>query len=138
MTTFNNGDTLWDMALPPSLPSLADDDFLALLQKQFDANNDNANKQPAANVPQTTNIDPSALRSFPHEASPPLSDDSPSPPSARDMSRSRRESGAFGEANTSQQQNATDDDNLKRKADEDDYDDDTDGKTPHGELSIYY
>ena len=134
MTTFSNPDNLWDMSLPPSLPSLADDEFLALLQKQFDTNNDHLNKQQPVNIPQTTNIDPASLRTFPHETSPspPLSDDSPSPPSARDLSRSRRESGAFGDANSSQQ--AADDDNLKRKADEEEDDEDFDGKASHGTV----
>ncbi|KZT42749.1 hypothetical protein SISSUDRAFT_844426 [Sistotremastrum suecicum HHB10207 ss-3] len=124
MTTYNLNQS-WDLTSPPSLPSLPDDDFLALLQKQFVANNpttidfapfgtkslqqvpNSANPQSLSHLPITTNN------------TPPLTDSSPSPPSADNTSgverANRRNSGGV----TSQWLdggNRNDEDALKRKS----------------------
>ena len=114
MASYNpNG--IWDLSIPPQLPSFGDDDFILLLQKQFGVQSDNVN--------------PKALTSFPIPGpTPPLSDDSPSPPSARDTSRSRRQSGVFG-ANGNDAQ-SDDESGLKRKASEE-FDDEPNAKAQH-------
>ena len=139
---FNNASSLWDLSLPPSLPSLADDEFVALLQKQFGASNDGAipvtDKQPPNGF--STNINPQQLSRFPsaHDTSSPLSDDeedSPSPSSANDNPRSRKQSGA-----TRDRQRSRDDDDdhaPKRKASEEDLDDEPNHKSQHTCESIF-
>lgn len=129
--SFDNNDSLWDLSLPPSLPSLADDDFIALLQKQFGVNNDNAARQ-TRKLPDGNNVDPQVLTRFPApDVSPPLSDDSPSPPSARDMSRSRRESGVYHDSPTADNQSNDEDHALKRKASNEDLDEEPNAKSQH-------
>ncbi|KAH8120736.1 hypothetical protein DFH11DRAFT_1500160 [Phellopilus nigrolimitatus] len=125
-----NASALWDLSLPPSLPSLADDEFIALLQKQFGANNAKEDSSPIVN------IDPQNLSRVPPVrpiATPPSEDSSPSPPSASDLptSRSRRESGAYGDESYSRQSDREDDPDLKRKASEDDLEDEPSHKSQH-------
>lgn len=131
--------SLWDLSLPPSLPALADDDFIALLQKQFGGNIPglDANKQ----TPQTANINPQNLSRvpIPKPIETPPSDDSPSPPSATDApsSRSRRQSGVNIDQDSGMPSDLGDEDDLtlKRKASEDDLDDEPNYKSQHTSLS---
>ncbi|KLO06312.1 hypothetical protein SCHPADRAFT_1002416 [Schizopora paradoxa] len=137
----NNTSALWDLSLPPSLPSLADDEFVALLQKQFGASNDGAvpvtDKQPPNGF--NANINPQQLSRFPsaHDTSSPLSDDededSPSPPSASVNSRSRKQSGSMRERQRSIDED--DDHAPKRKASEEDLDDEPNHKSQHTSSS---
>lgn len=131
-----NSNSLWDLSLPPSLPALADDDFIALLQKQFGGNIPGleANKQSS----QAANINPQNLSRvpIPKPVESPPSDDSPSPPSATDAtsSRSRRQSGVNFEVGSSSFSNDLGDDEdstLKRKASEEDLDDEPNPKSQH-------
>lgn len=134
MDSFNQPG-LWDLSLPPSLPALADDDFIALLQKQFGINhgfpipmNDVLAKDPTllgnAALPQTTNIDPKSLSRVPLPRpaaadSPPSDESSPSPSNGYEPSgsRSRRQSTIFGD-----DEDGREDPSLKRKASEDGFD----------------
>lgn len=109
--------SLWDFARSPSgFNQLPDNDFLALLEKQFN---------PDASTPDTfavshDGVDPSKITNLPAPAPlPPLSDDSsPSPPSTTDRaSSSRRQS-----TNSAVEQDAHE---LKRKASPDDMEDDS-------------
>ncbi|THH12169.1 hypothetical protein EW145_g176 [Phellinidium pouzarii] len=132
-----NASTLWDISLPPSLPALADDDFIALLQKQFGANNAISaldNKDDSAPI---ANINPQSLTCLPPTRlidSPPSEDSSPSPPSINDAlsSKSRRHSGVYADASSSRLSDDDDDDpTLKRKASEEDQDDEPSHKSQH-------
>ncbi|EJD04473.1 uncharacterized protein FOMMEDRAFT_140417 [Fomitiporia mediterranea MF3/22] len=122
---------LWDLSLPPSLPALADEEFIALLQKQFGANNglsriDDDKEAP----PPTTNINPQNLTRLPIPRpvdSPPSDDSSPSPNEAN-VSRSRRESGVF---DLDDADGADEDPSLKRKAGEEDLGTEPSLKTQH-------
>ncbi|KAL5535060.1 YAP1 [Sanghuangporus sanghuang] len=124
---------LWDLSLPPSLPALADEEFIALLQKQFGVNNggfpataldDDKEVQPPA-----TNINPQNLTRIPipRPADSPSSDDSSPSPNEPGTSRSRRQSGVFDMGN----ETPDDDPTLKRKADEEDLDNEPSPKTQH-------
>lgn len=143
-----NGNPLWsDIALPPSLPALADDEFIALLQKQFGANN-GFPVGPGAGIdaaktnvdaPATTNINPQSLTRLstvrPAPVSPPSEDSSPSPPSTTEppTSHSRRQSQAYGDdLGRNSDDEAGDDPTLKRKASEEfDDDDEPSHKSQH-------
>ncbi|KAI5119792.1 hypothetical protein M0805_006590 [Coniferiporia weirii] len=137
-----NASALWDLALPPSLPALADDEFIALLQKQFGVNNgyqalnDKEDSSPTANVnPQNlTRIPPSRIA-----GSPPSDDSSPSPPSMNDAtpSRSRRESGVYADdlSGRLSDEGGDDDLTLKRKASGEDLDDGPNHKSQHTSSS---
>ncbi|TDL15847.1 hypothetical protein BD410DRAFT_84105 [Rickenella mellea] len=132
MSSFSNPDALWDLSLPPSLPALADDDFITLLQKQFGVNNlPDPKSQP--NVTPNANIDPQALTRFTLPGgTPPLSDESsPSPPSITDNqpSHSRRQSSIY--ADSSGQRHHDDDPALKRKASDEDMDNEPTHKSQH-------
>ena len=143
-----NGSSLWDYPIPPSLPALADEDFITLLQKQFGANNgfaevDNFNDKKDDAQPQTANINPQNLTRLPIPKpveSPPSDDSSPSPNEAS-SSRSRRESGIFDVEGFSRgsEEVGDDDPTLKRKASAEDMDDEPSHKTQHtcSSLSIY-
>lgn len=126
---------LWDLSLPPSLPALADDDFIALLQKQFGVNNGFPGLDTDKDaVSPATNINPQSLTRLPIPRpveSPPSDDSSPSPNEAT-TSRSRRES-LFGVAGSSRDSDdgGDDDPSLKRKASEDDLDDEPSHKSQH-------
>ncbi|KAI9460208.1 hypothetical protein BJY52DRAFT_1263668 [Lactarius psammicola] len=108
---------LWDFSQSPSAFSqLAENDFLALLQKQFDPDLFPAN---AYAIPHD-GVDPSKISNLTTPAPPPpLSDDSsPSPPSTTDhVSSSRRQS-----TNSSNEQDSPE---LKRKASDDALDDES-------------
>ncbi|KAI9445490.1 hypothetical protein H4582DRAFT_1806591 [Lactarius indigo] len=108
---------LWDFPQSPSAFSqLAENDFLALLQKQFDPDLFPAN---AFAIPHD-GVDPSKISNLTTPAPPPpLSDDSsPSPPSTTDhLSSSRRQS-----TNSSNEQDSPE---LKRKASDDALDDES-------------
>ncbi|SRR6266702_1435279 len=110
---------LWDFSQSPSASAfsqLAENDFLALLQKQFDPDLFPAN---AYAIPHD-GVDPSKISNLTTPAPPPpLSDDSsPSPPSTTDhLSSSRRQSTNSG--------NEQDSPELKRKASDDALDDES-------------
>jgi AP-1-like factor len=84
--------SLWDFSRSPSgFNQLADNDFLALLQKQLNNPDPSPNPYPISH----DGVDPSKITNLPTPAPPPpLSDDSsPSPPSTTDhASSSRRQS----------------------------------------------
>jgi AP-1-like transcription factor len=100
--------SLWDFTRSPSgLSQIQDNDFLALLQKQFNAEP----STPAAYPISHDGVDPSKISNLPVPAPPtPLSDESsPSPPSTTDhASSSRRQS-----TNSTAEQDGHE---LKRKA----------------------
>jgi AP-1-like factor len=108
---------LWDLSHNSDLNQLQDNDFLALLQKQFPTANDGG----LFMAPYSNAIDPQNLSSYPLPSlTPPSEDSSPSPPN-------------------SNQDNANDDNNdsaLKRKASDDDLSDGPTQKSQHtsGEL----
>jgi AP-1-like transcription factor len=102
--------SLWDFTRSSSLSQIQDNDFLALLQKQF------ADSSPPSTYPISHDgVDPAKISNLPVPAPPtPLSDDSsPSPPSTTDhASSSRRQS-----TNSTAEQDVHE---LKRKASLDD------------------
>jgi AP-1-like factor len=105
--------SLWDFTRSPSgFSQIQDNDFLALLQKQF---NNPDSSAPAAYPISHDGVDPSKISNLPAPAPPtPLSDESsPSPPSITDHpSSSRRPS-----TNSTTEQDGHE---LKRKASADD------------------
>jgi AP-1-like factor len=141
MATYNLNQS-WDLTSPPSLPSLPDDDFLALLQKQFVANNPTTidfapfgTTKSLQQVPNSAN--PQSLSHLPitNNNTPPLTDSSPSPPSADNTSgverANRRNSGGVTN-HWLDGGNRNDEDALKRKASTDESDDeDDDGQPSH-------
>lgn len=117
--------SLWDFTRTPSgFTQLPDNDFLALLEKQF-------NPDPSSPDTYTVShdgVDPSKISNLPAPAPPPpLSDDSsPSPPSTSDHpSSSRRQS-----TNSANEQDAHE---LKRKASPDDMEEDS----PNQKSCVY-
>ena len=109
---------LWNFSQqsPPGFSQLAENDFLALFQKQFNPDLSTPN---AYSIPHD-GVDPSKITNLPPAAvpPPPLSDDSsPSPPSTNDLlSSSRRQS-----TNSTTEQETHE---LKRKASIDDMEED--------------
>ena len=106
--------TSWDFSQSPS--AFSQNDFLALLQKEFDPDLLAANVYP---IPHD-GVDPTKISNLTAPAPPPpLSDDSsPSPPSTTDhLSSSRRQS-----TNDSNEQDSPE---LKRKASDDGLDDES-------------
>ncbi|TFY57565.1 hypothetical protein EVG20_g8492 [Dentipellis fragilis] len=125
MEGFDLGAPLWDFSSNPhSLATLADDDFLALLQKQFTPDIGATGVDPLAFS--HDGVDPTKLSNLPPPGPPPpLSDDSsPSPPSINE-SGSRRQSAIYSNGVDSG------DDHLKRKASEEDFEEGPSHKTPH-------
>jgi AP-1-like factor len=110
----------WDLSQTSSFSQLPEDDFLALLQKQFPTDPSTSFNLSFPGFNLSTGVDPQSLTSFPFSIpnpTPPSSDSSTteSPPSAEnEPGSSRRQSTSF------------DDSSLKRKvlADEDDDEDD--------------
>jgi AP-1-like factor len=100
--------SLWDFTRSPSaLSQIQDNDFLALLQKQFNTDASTPSTYPISH----DGVDPSKITNLPVPAPPtPLSDESsPSPPSTTEhASSSRRQS-----TNSSAEQDGQE---LKRKA----------------------
>ena len=108
--------SLWDFARTPSGFTLPDNDFLALLEKQFNPDTSSPNTYAVS----PDGVDPSKITNLPAPAPPPpLSDDSsPSPPSTTDrVSSSRRQS-----TNSAAEQDSHE---LKRKASPDDMEEDS-------------
>lgn len=114
MDAFGGLDNFWDLSQHPStFSSLPEDDFLALLQKQFPTN--------AFDLSPPDGIDPISISSLPiPNPTPPSTDSSPSPPSInQEPAMSRRQSGVFSNDSTPE---ASEDPSLKRKASDDDMD----------------
>ncbi|KAI0089870.1 hypothetical protein BDY19DRAFT_89397 [Irpex rosettiformis] len=112
MESFINVDGFWDLPQHPStFSSLPEDDFLALLQKQFPSSNNIFDISPSDGV-DPLNINPLGIPN----PTPPSTDSSPSPPSVpHEPASSRPQSGVFNVdgANSSK---ANEDSSLKRKA----------------------
>ena len=138
MTSFSSPTGPWDLSLPPTLPALADDEFIALLQKQFgvavDPSKDNPNSGAVGGI-----VNPQNLTRFPipipAALTPPSEDSSPSPPEnpgSNITARSRRQSGQLtGENTRSTSRDRDDDPALKRKASDEDLDDEPSYKSQH-------
>lgn len=104
---------LWDLSQASTFSQLPDDDFLALLQKQFPSNTDGFNFGGYEG-----GIDPQTIQPFSLTGlSPPSDDSSPSPPSMNNDTDSRSLSGR-PRADTDGE-----DPMLKRKASDDSMDD---------------
>lgn len=113
---------LWDLSQPSSFSQLPDDDFLALLQKQFSTTNDGFNPGVF-----DTGINPQSIQS-PDGPSPPSDDSSPSPPSVNNDSNSK------GESRRPRADTDGDDSILKRKASIDSMSDGPNQKNQHTGL----
>ncbi|CAL1697042.1 unnamed protein product [Somion occarium] len=132
MDPFGGANSYWDLVQQPSgFSTIGDDDFLALLQKQFPTTIGNSPK-PSEHPPD--GVDPQSISTFPiPNPSPPSSDSSPSPPSANDTSPSSRpQSGVF---NTPTSEQSPEDSRLKRKASDDSMDAEPSHKSPHINVS---
>lgn len=120
METFPEITPMWDLSQPTSFSNLPDDDFLALLQKQFPGpNGSNFNSSNFSDGINPQNITPFALPSL----SPPSDDSSPSPPNLNDSGsrgQSEKSGGDHDEDNT-----------MKRKASDDDFDEGPSSKNQH-------
>ena len=129
MDPFSNINSYWDLVQQPSgFSTIGDDDFLALLQKQFPTTIGNSPKP--YDQPPPDGVDPQSISTFPlPNPSPSSSDSSPSPPGADDNSPSSRpQSGVFSNSISDQ---LNDDPSLKRKASDDDMDAEPSAKNPH-------
>jgi AP-1-like transcription factor len=125
MDTFGGLDNFWDLSQHPStFSALPEDDFLALLQKQFPNNS-------LFDLSAPDGIDPISITSLPiPNPTPPSTDSSPSPPSVnQEPAMSRRQSGAFSPSPVGPDSN--DDSSLKRKASYDSMDDEPTHKNAH-------
>lgn len=122
MDAFGGLDNFWDLSQHPStFSTLPEDDFLALLQKQFPTNG-------PFDLTTPDGIDPVNINPLPLNPSPPSTDSSPSPPSTtQEPSRSRRQSGVFSSATPE----SNEDPSLKRKASDDSMSDEPTYKTAH-------
>ncbi|KAI0079065.1 hypothetical protein K474DRAFT_1592799 [Panus rudis PR-1116 ss-1] len=120
--------TYWDLVGQPNgFSTIADDDFLALLHKQFPGTIGNSPK-PLDHPPD--GVDPQSISTFPlPNPSPPSSDSSsPSPPSAGDTP-SRPQSGVFNTPTS--EHPSLEESNLKRKASNEDMDSEPSHKSAH-------
>ncbi|SRR5713226_6055386 len=109
--------SLWDFARSPTgLSQAQDNDFLALLEKQFSQDPSSSNAYPVSH----DGVDPSKISNLPAPAPPPpLSDDSsPSPPSTTDHASASRRQSTYSTAEQ-------DGHELKRKASPDDMEEDS-------------
>lgn len=151
MQSFNDTNAVWDLSLPQSLPSLADDEFIALLQKQFGVQPDQLNRdlftpvKSASAVP-PTNIDPQNLTNRlptpPATSTPSSEESSPSPPSmpaesstSASGTRSKRHSEVYASERLNDK-SGDDEPAPKRKADSEDLDDEPDPKSQHTCMSL--
>jgi AP-1-like factor len=108
METFANHNPVWDLSQPSSFSELPDDDFLALLQKQFPTSND-AHFQSGAVY--TNGVNPQSVSRYSLPTmTPPSEDSDASTPNTNNNESNIRI-------------NESDDPVLKRKASEDDFDD---------------
>ena len=130
MDSFDSVAPLWDFSqAPTSFSQLGDDDFLALLQKQFNPDIGTTALNSLGSL--HDGVDPSKLSNLPPPAPPPpLSDDSsPSPPSmhsVNDSISSCRQSGTYAAGDGD-----SDDHALKRKASDEDLEEGPSHKTQH-------
>lgn len=111
MDSFGGLDNFWDLSQHPStFPTLPEDDFLALLQKQFPGSN-------PFDLTPPDGIDPISINPLPiSNPTPPSTDSSPSPPSTnQEPVMSRRHSGVFS-SSSPVTPDGNDDPSLKRKA----------------------
>ena len=121
MEAFSEVTPLWDLSQPTSFSQLPDDDFLALLQKQF----------PGTNVPNfntggfSDGINPQNITSFALPSLSPPSDDSPSPPNFNESRGQSEKSGGDHD----------DDHAMKRKASDDDFEEGPSSKNQHTCMS---
>lgn len=125
MDAFAGLDNFWDLSQHPStFSTLPEDDFLALLQKQFSSNN-------PFDLSAPDGIDPISITSLPiPNPTPPSTDSSPSPPSvSQEPAMSRRQSGVFSHSPVGP--DPSEDPSLKRKASDDGMDDEPTHKTVH-------
>lgn len=120
MESFLNVDNFWDLPQhPATFSALPEDDFLALLQKQFPASNNIFDISPPDGV-DPLNINPLGIPN----PTPPSTDSSPSPPSnPQEPATSRPQSGVFSIDGVSPS-TTNDDPSLKRKASDDSMSDD--------------
>jgi AP-1-like transcription factor len=127
MDSYPSVTPLWDFTQASAVPQLPDDDFLALLQKQFPSSNDGF--MPGAFE---GGIDPQSIQPYVFPGlSPPSDESSPSPPNINNDSDSRSIS-RRPRADTD-----GDDSLLKRKASDDSMDDDAPSqKNQHTGLFI--
>lgn len=120
---------LWDLSQASPFSQLPDNDFLALLEKQFAANNSTSFDPSVFD----TGINPQSIQSL-NDPSPPSDDSSPSPGSINNESNSR------GESRRPRGDTDPDDSILKRKASVDSMDDGPNQKNQHtgrSHLSAY-
>ncbi|THH30386.1 hypothetical protein EUX98_g3791 [Antrodiella citrinella] len=114
---------------PTTFSTLPDDDFLALLQRQFPTSIGSTPKP--LDIP-PDGVDPQSITSFSiPTSSPGSSDSSPSPPSMNDTPISRPQSGIFNRS-----PEASDDPTLKRKASDESMDDEPTSKNAHTNGSV--
>ncbi|TCD61180.1 hypothetical protein EIP91_008805 [Steccherinum ochraceum] len=125
MDAFGRINNYWDIAQQPTtFSTLPDDDFLALLQRQFPTSV--GTPKPLDMPPD--GVDPQSISSFTlPSASPESSDSSPSPPSMNDTPDSRPQSGVF----SASAESPGDDPTLKRKASDESMDDEPTQKNLH-------
>lgn len=114
---------LWDLSQASSFSQLPDDDFLALLEKQFSANNNEGFNPGVFDA----GINPLNIQSL-DGPSPPSDDSSPSPASINNDSSSR------GESSRPRADTDGDDSILKRKASDDSMDNGPNQKNQHTGL----
>ncbi|GJE94194.1 bZIP transcription factor [Phanerochaete sordida] len=121
MDAFGGLDNFWDLSQHPStFSTLPEDDFLALLQKQFPTTG-------PFDLSAPDGIDPININPLPIHPTPPSTDSSPSPPSTtQETMRSRRHSGVFSTSFGDH-----DDPTLKRKASDDSMSEEPTHKTAH-------
>ena len=128
MESYIGMDNFWDMNHnPSSFSTIGEDDFLALLQKQFPTNGN------PFDIPPPDGIDPLNLNNLPvQNPTPPSTDSSPSPPSTnQEPAMSRRHSGAFSSTSPTATESPADDPMLKRKASDEQMSDEPTMKTAH-------
>jgi AP-1-like transcription factor len=125
MEAYSEVTPLWDLSQPTSFSNLPDDDFLALLQKQFPGpNGSNFNGNGYSDGVNPQNITPFALPSL----SPPSDDSSPSPPNLNDSrGQSEKSGGDHDEDHT-----------MKRKASDDDFEEGPSSKNQNTCMSHLY
>ncbi|EKM60492.1 uncharacterized protein PHACADRAFT_246479 [Phanerochaete carnosa HHB-10118-sp] len=130
MDAFGSLDSFWDLSQHAStFSTLPEDDFLALLQKQFPTTG-------PFDLTAPDGIDPININPLPINPTPPSTDSSPSPPSTnQEPAMSRRQSGVFGTTSASSQPESHEDPQLKRKASDDSMSEEPTHKTAHTDLN---
>lgn len=131
MAGFSGLNSVWDITPTPSqFSQLPDDDFLALLAKQFPQSI--SHQQNKSDDTHDASVDPQSITKYPLSGiTPPSDDSSPSPPSNNADPTSRRQSQTAFSRSVDNPTHGDETPGLKRKASDNDLEEGPSSKNKH-------